>query len=177
MGGAVSWADEVILAAATGGRRLTRAELEAVLEHVARAGFDPDARERAGGRLEGLLWRGRVLRGSDLLPPAEAHYLRHVVACQEWPPGTTLDDYLASIPRVILDPRSGVLISQYQGKAGTSRSCVVRRSSENPKGRIWILVEYRVATGHWMTAFQPKTGLAYFDDPRRGNKRWVRRPR
>jgi hypothetical protein len=173
----LSRADALILEAATGARRLTRAELQQVLAHVAQAGFDPDARERAGGRLQGLLWRGRVLRGSDLLSPAEAHYLRHVVAQQEWPPGTTLDDYLASIPWVILDPRSGVLISQYQGKGW--HLAVVRRSEEfrGPEGSDWILVEYRVATGHWMTAFQPRTGLTYFDDPRRRDKRWVRRPR
>ncbi len=169
-------ADRLLLAAAQG-RRLSPGELQLVLAHVAQAGFDPHARERAGGRLAGMSWQGRTLQGSDLLSPVEVHYLRHVVARQEWPAGTTLDDYLSSLRRVILDPRSGILISQYQDKGW--HLAVVRRSEElqGPEGYAWVLIEYRLATGHWVTAFQPEKGLAYFDDPQRKDGRWVRRPR
>jgi hypothetical protein len=71
--------DDLILAAAEGRRVLDDAELRAVLEHVAAAGFDPHARERVRGRLAGMTWRGAVLRGRDRLPPAEVKYLSHVV--------------------------------------------------------------------------------------------------
>ena len=173
----MSRADALILEAATGARRLTRAELQEVLEHVARAGFDPDARERAGSRLAGMFWRGRVLSGSDRLPPAEVHYLRHVVRAREWPPDTSLEAYLESIRHVILDPRSGILVSQFLDK-GWQLACV-RRSEDlqGPGGGEWVMVEYRLATGHWMTAFQPERGLAYFEDVRRRDQRWLRRPR
>ena len=53
--------------------------------------------ERGGGRLAGLVWNGRTLTGCDFLPPGEAHYLRHVIGRQEWPTGSTLNDYYQSL--------------------------------------------------------------------------------
>lgn len=55
-GGALSSADRLILEVANGARRLTPGELQQVLEHVARAGFDPAARVRAPSRLAGSVW-------------------------------------------------------------------------------------------------------------------------
>jgi hypothetical protein len=168
-------AHRLILDSAVSGRRLMRAELRRVLEHVALSGFDPNAREQARGRLAGIVWQGRSLRGSDLLPPAEAHYLQHVVREQSWPAGTSLQEYVESIRRVILDDSSGVFTSQYQS---TWQLGIVRRSGmlRGPTGHNWVLVEYRVATGHWVTAYQiaqqPQP-----QDPRRDLLRWLRRPR
>ena len=44
----------LILEAATEAKRLTRDELQQIIDHVAQAGFDPNAREQAGGRLTGI---------------------------------------------------------------------------------------------------------------------------
>lgn len=167
--------DRLILEAAAGERKLTRAELRRVLEHVAQAGFDPNARERVRGRLAEREWQGTVLRGGDRLPPADVHYLRHVVAGREWPAGTTLVAYLGSIGAVVLDPRSGVLVCRYQG---AWQLTIVRRSHElrGPQGSDWILVDYRLETGHWVTAFQPPNGLRVLRRPTRGDIRWLRRP-
>jgi hypothetical protein len=125
--------DRMILEAATGARRLTHPELRRVLEHVARVGFDPNAREKARGRLTGIIWQGRALQGSDVLPPAEAHYLRHVVWRQEWPGSISLDQYVESIRAVILDRRSGIFTSQYQG---TRQLGIARRADDlqGPQG-------------------------------------------
>ena len=152
--------------AATGARRLTPGELSRVLTHVAAAGFDPDARERAGGRLAGITWQGHILKGSDLLTPADAHYLRHVAARGEWPRGTTVDIYVGSIREAILDPHCGVLTSLYQGKLQLT---MIARSAEwrGPNGFDWILVDYRVVTGHWMTAYQPRERLKALLNPSR----------
>ena len=168
--------DALIVDVATGARRATEAELQRIVEHVAQAGFDPHARERVRGRLAGAVWRGQVLRGRDQLPPAELKYLWHVVSRREWPPGTSMEDYLASIRQVILDPASGVLTSRYEGLWQLG---VVRRSGDlrGPRGFEWILVEYRVATGHWVTAFQPEQGLGELRSPRRDELRWLRQPR
>ena len=95
-------ADRLILAPATGARRLTEAELRQVLEHVAQAGFDPTALEKMRGELAGIAWQGRVLTGSDRLPPTERHYLKHVVKRSEWPTGLCLEYYIESIRWVIL---------------------------------------------------------------------------
>lgn len=164
----------LISQAATGARELTAPELQRALDHVASAGFDPAPVARAG-RLGGVVWQGRVLRGRDQLPSAEVHYLRHVVVNQEWPPGTTLVDYLASITEVIGDPRSGVVTSRFRGEWQLG---VVRHSERwrGPQGFTWLLVEYRVRIGHWMTAFQPQNDLNILHDRAREDLRWLRRP-
>ena len=173
--GSLSDIDRLILDAATGVRRLTESELRQVLEHIARAGFDPTANVRAKG-LSGIVWQGRVLSGSDRITAAERHYLQHVVQVQEWPSGTTLQEYLDSIRDVILDNRSGVLTCRYRGEWQLT---VLRRSDrlQGPAGHSWILVEYRVGLGHWVTAFQPRDGLRVLRQPERTDVRWLRRPR
>ena len=87
-----------------------------MVEHVAQAGFDPDARERAGGRLTGLNWQGRTIQSRDRLPPAVVHYIRHVVAQKEWPGGTTLEEYLGSITRTIISPSSRIFVSLFRNR-------------------------------------------------------------
>ncbi len=141
-------ADALLLAAATGARRLSAQELAIVLAHVAQAGFDPQARERARGQLAGLVWRGQVLEGSTLLPPVERHYLKHVLVQREWPEGTTLERYTESIRAVVLDPASGVATRCYEGRAW--QLSIVRRSGalRGPADHQWILVDYRPETGH-----------------------------
>jgi hypothetical protein len=116
-----------------------------------------------------------VLTGRDMLLPAEVHYLRHVVSQQEWPRGTSLAAYVESIRNVVLDETSEVFTSQYQG---TWQLGVVRPSGalRGPGGFAWVLVEYRVATGHWVTAYQPEQGLRELHHPRRSDVRWLRRP-
>lgn len=167
--------DALILEAAEGRRPLTDAELRRILEHVAGAGFDPHARERVRGRLAGMTWRGAVLRGRDCLPPAEVKFLSHVVVDREWPDGTDLNVYVRSIRQIILDPSSGVFTSQY---SGVWQLGVIRRSGElrGLNGRQWALIEYRLDRSHWVTAFQPRTGLAYLYEPVRSDLRWLRRP-
>ena len=175
-GGSLSEGDQLIVEAASGVRRLTSDELRRVQEHVAAAGFDPSAQEQAGGRLTGLTWQGRVLRGTDRLIPAEAHYLRHVVVGQEWPPGTSLANYLRSIREVALDPTSGLFTSQFRSFGW--HLAIIRRSGalSCPRGHAWVMVEYRVGTGRWMTAFQLAKGLAYFREATRTAGTWLRQP-
>ncbi len=149
--------DDLIRSAATGENLLTVNELNLVLLHVAGAGFDPDSREKVRGRLAGLAWQGRILVGPDTLTPLEVHFLWHVQRRREWPDGTRLDGYVQSIREVILDPSSGIFISRYWGEwqLGVARRSGVLRG---PGGTDWVLVEYRISLGHWVTAFQPSQG-------------------
>lgn len=150
--------------------------LDAVLAHVAHAGFMSHPYEKVGNRIAGLTWQGSILAATDLLPSAETHYLRHVVARPEWPAGTTLGDYLQSIEAVIRDPTSGVVVSRYRGRWHLA---VIRRSGllQGPGGFAYVMVEYRIRTGHWMIAFQPALGLQHFSSPARTEQRWLRQPR
>lgn len=169
-------ANRLILEAATGARELSTEELQRVLEHVAQAGFFPAPNAKAGGRLAGLTWQGRTLLGRDRLPPAEVHYLAHVVVGQEWPAGTTLATYLESIRDVILDPRSGILTSRLYGEWQLG---VVRRSGplRGPQGYEWLMVEYRLSIASLATAHQLRAGLsAITRSPNRREVRWLRRP-
>jgi hypothetical protein len=168
-------ADRLILDASTGTRRLTQDEVRRITEGIARAGWDEQALETVRGRLAGLVWQGTPLRGKDRLPPAVTHYLWHVVKQREWPDGTSLDAYTASVRRLILDPASGLFTSLYNGAWQLS---VVGASGDlrGAGGSDWVLVEYRVGTGHWVTAYQPDHSLA--DEvrrPARENVRWLRR--
>src|SRR5581483_9149683 len=126
--------------------------------------------------LAGITWQGRVLRGRDRITAAEYHFLSHVVRVQEWPLGTTLQDYLDTIRDVFLDARSGLMLSQYYGQW---QLAAMRRSgaAQGPDGGPWILAEYRAGLGRWVTAYQPRSGLRVLRDPRRGRLVWLRPPR
>lgn len=172
--GAVAEVHRLIVEAAVGARTLTDDELQRVLEHVAQAGFDPDAQERVRGRLAGRAWRGRTLRGRDTLPPSELKYVWHVVERGEWPDGTTMTAYVESIKAVVLDPTSRIFVGQYER---TWQLSIARESGElrGPRGSDWVLVEYRLETGHWVTALQPRDSLeAELHSPKRSVIRWLR---
>ena len=104
--------DQLIETAAT--VPLVQAEMDVVIEHVARVGFAVHTHERVRGRLAGMAWHGRTLRGSDMLPPADVHYLWHVVRRREWPEGTSLANYLESLRSVVLDAASGIPLGRCQ---------------------------------------------------------------
>ena len=148
--------DLLILEAATGARPLTDEELQQVVDHVARAGFDPTIRA------------GRTA--------AMRHFSKHVEKQQEWPQGTTLELYLESIRTIVRDPYSGICVSRYQGAWQLG---IVRRSGDfrGPRGFDWVLVEYRVEIGLWVTAYQAAEGLNELASPQRTEVRWLRRPR
>ncbi len=170
-------ANRLIFEAATGGRQLTPDELQQTVDHMAQVGFDPDAQEDVGGRLVGLSWKGRIVQSGDRLSSAEVHYLRHVVLQKEWPDGTTYEAYLDSLEKVIKDPQSGLLVNQFRDR-GWQLTIVGRSGSmRGPAGSEWIMIEYRLSTGHWVTAFQPREGLDYLEMPERSQKLWLRRPR
>ncbi len=88
--------DQLILDIAQSGRQAGGTELAEIAHHVAAVGF-PTTTTEAGARLAGIYWRGRLLELGSSLPYDVAHYLRHCRARQEWPLGTGLDDYVASI--------------------------------------------------------------------------------
>lgn len=167
--------DDLIREALERGRNLTDRELDIITSHVAQAGFDDMGQERARGRLVGIIWDGRILRGSDMIRPAEAHYLRHVIYRPEWPVKTDPAGFLRSLSDVIEDPRSGLVVSRYQG---AEQLTIIRRSFDlqGPAGFPWVLVDYRIVTGHWVTAFQPDDGLAVLESPERTDLRWLRGP-
>lgn len=104
---------------------------------------------------------------------AERHYQKHVVRRQEWPPGTTLTEYVDGIRQVILDPRSGLFTSRYLGAIQLG---IVRAANElrGPRGYEYVLVEYRLEIDHWVTAHQLSRGMEEIRSPYRIELRWLR---
>lgn len=88
------------------------------------------------------------------MPPDVVHYLRHAVKRQQWPPGTTLEEYVESLRALAHDPARGVVVSRYQDFGW--QLAVARRSAllRGPAGSAWVMVEYRVRIGHWVTGYQ-----------------------
>ena len=75
----------------------------------------------------------------------------------------------------MLDPASGVFLNVYKGELSLG---IIRVSHDlrGPGGAEWVLVQYRVATSHWTTAFQPVDGLDEITKADWGRVQWLRRP-
>jgi hypothetical protein len=82
--------------------------------------------------------------------------------------------YAESIAAVIRDPASAAYMSRY---GGAWQLGVIRRSGalRGPGGYDWLLVEYRLETGHWVTAYQPRDRLRFLGAPERTDLLWLRR--
>jgi hypothetical protein len=98
------------------GRPTTDVEIAVIRQQVVAAGFDPNAREKAGGRAAGIIWKDKQVKGSDMLPLLEVKYLRPVQGRLEWPPGTTIEDFERSVREVVSSRVSGVFLSRYHGE-------------------------------------------------------------
>jgi len=164
--------NQLILDLAESGRAANDQDIAWIREHVARAGFDSDSVARASPRLAGLEWNGVLLHSRDWLDNAGAHYLRHVVARQEWPVGTTLDEYIASLRNAVLDTDGGILLQSIQHLWHLT---FVARSHEytGPAGGRWIAVGYGVNYGYWVTGYQPEAGLHRFTLALEKGERWL----
>ncbi len=164
--------NRLILEAATTARQLIRDELQQILDYLAQVGFDPDALEKAGGRIAGLNWQGHTIRAGDRLPPAEVHYLRHVVAQEEWPQGTTFEEYLASISQAIRSPLAEIFTSHFRDREWQLGIIVPSGELRGIADHDWILIEYRLSIGRLITAYQ-FSGELPRQDVRR-HIRWLR---
>lgn len=156
------------------GRQLSGSEINELSKRVSEAGFETRSyqRIRRKDRLAGVRYRGRRLQVGDRIPVDEFHYLKHVVVQNEWPQDTTKQEYIGDIKRIILDPHSDILYSEYLGMPQIS--FVGKSRLRGSGGGVWTIVDYRIATKSWVTAFQPE-GLGAWQTHGRSDARWVRR--
>lgn len=167
--------NRLILSLAESSREASDEDIQQIREHVATVGFDSSATTKAGSRAAGLTWQGTPVHSSDRLDNMTVHYLRHVLAQPEWPPGTTVAAYLASLRSTIEDPYGGILLHRrYEYWLLT----FVARAN-NPmdfEGRQWVAVGYGVNYGYWTTGYRPRE-LTHFSTIVEKGGRWLRRPR
>jgi hypothetical protein len=166
--------DELIEELIRTGRDVTNAELRELRRLVADAGFGPNAISPAGGDVAGLVWQGMNIASGDWLPNETLHFLKHVVAGQEWPTGTSLDEYVQSLRDTILEEEGAVSMEQVH----TFHRLTFLSSSNRwrgPNGGPWILVGYNINYAYWSTGFQPKQRQISFIQEERSNRRWLQR--
>lgn len=145
--------DDLVRIAGVGLRELTDAEVTKIVHQVAKAGFESGGSQTVTKMLEGQVWNGRVHKAGDFVEPGVFHYLKHVKVQEEWPVGTSYDQYLDNLRDLTLDKNTGIIISNFDnnwqvgfvGESGKWRG---------PKGFSYVLLEYRVKYKHWVTGFQ-----------------------
>lgn len=171
----ISPVDQLIVALGAGTQSPSGQDLEVIRWHVRAAGFDPSATFPADRRVVGLRRvNGSIIERGDLIPTAELHYLRHVVAQREWPDGTTIRQYEQSLRDHAMRLRVGILVSEIPPFGWHVAIIGPSGEQRGPEGSGWLALEYRVSTGHWATGYQPHDGLRFANARRR--KRWLRLP-
>lgn len=108
--------------------------------------------------LAGIPWRGRILAPGDLLPRADAKFLKHVVDRREWPEGTTIEAFMDSLERTVGKVSGGVYLER---DAGDWKLTFVARSGRwrGDGGGSHIVVVFLPTKGFWVTGYQPAGGL------------------
>ena len=167
-------AEELIKFASLDLRPLTNREIGKITSFVAERGFNDNLLEKAGGRLSGRKWQGNPIKGSDMLGSGVVHYLRHVVFGDEWPAGTTLEEYYDSISQVVQDTQTKVFISRYSGELQVG---FIREAGKyaGTKSSGLFFIEFRLSTGSLVTANQAKIFDDIINAVERSDLKWIKK--
>ena len=166
-------ANQLLEVAEQGKRSLTDAELGQVVDHIASAGFDPTPNSIVPKKYDGWIVDNKLLRQGDRVPTGYLHYAKHVQENVEWPTGTSYNEYIQDLQRVVRDPQSLIVLNKYpagelqlsfMGPAGKSKG--INRTD-------WIVVNYRVNRSAWMTGNHVEDMEKFLEGL--GEKRWLRR--
>jgi hypothetical protein len=120
---------------------------------------------------------GRFIRTGDLIDARRIKYFQHTVRDEQWPSGTSFEEFIESLVAVVDDDRGGVLVDRrpkgwrltFSGRSGNWQGIY---------GGPVIIVMYDCADDGFVTAFQTDRGFAYVE----GNEQlvdgvWLRRMR
>lgn len=159
------------------GQAVTTEEIRMVRDVVARRGYDPAGTKRTLGRMTGQTWSGGIIAAGDAIPTAERDFILHARINQEWPTGTSLNEFIESLRSAVLDPDGGVFLAP-SSRGGYELTFIARKANlRGPSGSGWILVGYEVDDGWWMAGFQPSSGMNYVEGRTRlRSGRWLKSP-
>lgn len=163
-------------------RGLDEREAERVRAFVATRGFDPFLEVPLPRNLWGSEYEGRIYGPRERELTGIVHYLNHAADRQEWPDGTTEEEYYLDINDIVLDPRSNMFVSRFRdeetgewraqlGFIGRSEDAHTGDSMRGPGGQRDVLVEFRLDRGHITTAFQLPDGRAHVERQAKEGKR------
>jgi hypothetical protein len=158
------------------GRRPGPEALRPIREHVTQALARPTVMP-APGEIHGVRIGRRMIHVGDLIDIRYAKYIQHAVLEDQWPAGTTFDEYLNSAADIVSSDDSGVFADD---RATGWRVTFVDRSGiwEGLEGGPYLIVVYDCRENRLVTAFQPSRGLSYVDhNDQVVNGTWLSRPR
>jgi hypothetical protein len=168
--------NRLIMNLAESRREASDEEIQRIREHVAAVGFESGHHTKAGPRIAGLVWDGKRIQSSDRMNNGVVHYLRHVIARQEWSSDTSFDEYVTCLRTTVIDSSGGILLHRLHDVWHLTFVSAADRH-RGPAGGAWIAVGYGVNYGYWITGYQPKLGLHRFVTDTAKGERWLCRPR
>jgi hypothetical protein len=138
-----------------------RAEIRRLVRELGASGGDRTAAPDEVARLRDFFGR-RVLRPA-VDAYIQAKYDQHVGRRHEWPDDTEPEEYLESLRETVLDPRSGIYLTDHGGDGEWSIYFVghVRRAWQGASGSSRIFVAFNAERHLLITGFQPLDGDSY----------------
>lgn len=158
--GSVPTADDIILELIATGRQATSDEVDSIVTHVAQAPFATYL-ARVPKDLRALL-TARGIHVPAKLPSVEWHLLKRIYADRQWPVGTTVDQYVDDLHRVVRHLDVRVWTYRYYGRpyAGFMAPSHVRAV---PRPQAFIYVAYDPQFSTITTGYQASDYQAVFD--------------
>lgn len=151
-------ADQLIRDAVDSRRRLSVEELRHVLEHVADVPFATRP-VKAHREVQGREYLGYRLEGK--LPSLVAHLAKRVLKDEQWPVGTTPQQYLADLRQAIRSPEAQLYTYRY-GIGARAQHCLgilAPNHVQGPKNRALLWVVYSATYGRITTGYQIGSAL------------------
>ena len=151
-------ADRLIRDLIETGRQATPEELEQIIERMAMAPFEPRIRG-VSPEDQGIAYQGHVLgeREASLF----YHLVKRVMVEEQWVHGTTADEYVADMRRVIRTPSARLVVYSERGGALAAALAptaeVVSVQRQGPRALTNVAVIYSADRGIIVTGYQFST--------------------
>jgi len=153
--------DALIIALIESRRRATDEELSQLVAHVAQAPFASRLVRPPHWWREALARRGIAVPAR--VPASEAHLLKRIHYDQQWPVGTTTDQFVADLRLAIRRPDARVWTYEYFGEPyiGLLAPSHIRGT---PGAKSYIFVAYSARYGTLTTGYQASGPETIFNE-------------
>lgn len=152
--------DRLIQAVVARPRVLTDQELEKVRRHVVTRSLDPrPARVTADIRKLPGSWGDRPFATLWQLPLGEIHLIQRTLIDQQWPPGTTLPQYLSGLYNAV---RAAAGVFTYTHELQAYIGFLAPTSVAGPRSEPLTWVAYSGSYGWIRTGYQTRTVATIF---------------
>jgi hypothetical protein len=153
--------DALIVELIEAGRQATEDELSQIVAHVAQAPFASRPVRPPSWLLEALARLGITMPAR--MPASEAHLLKRIYYDQQWPVGTTTDQFVADLRLAIRHPDARVWTYEYFGEpcVGLLAPSHIR---DTPGAKSYIFVVYSARYRTLTTGYQASGPETIFNE-------------